>query len=325
MKRTVSEILIEYQALRDKAEKNRKARQKEVYAAVPRIMEIDDSISKMGLECTSYSLGLDADSQREYLEAMEQKIAQLKEEKVSLLKEHGYPADYLDIRYECRHCKDTGYIGHKKCACFKQRLISGAYRQSNLGSVLSRENFGTFDIDLFSDQRVKGYSKTPKQNMLDILSRCESFVHNFDHDNGDNLLFYGSNGLGKTFMCNCIAKKLLDKGKPVLYLTAFKLFKVLEEYRFRPSESRMARDQLDFILTCDLLIIDDLGTELTNSFTTSELFNIINTRLLERKKTIISTNLQPGELLETYGQRVFSRISAHYRALEFYGRDLRMM
>ncbi len=324
MKKTVSEILLEYEALQDKAEKKRETKLIRIHQTIPRIKEIDDNINKMGLECTSYSLGLDSRSQQEYLEALEQKIRQLKEEKLSLLKEHGYPADYLDIKYACRHCKDTGYIEHKKCSCFKQKLISKAYRQSNLGSTLSRENFNTFDLDLFSSEKYEDYSKTPRQNMLDILSRCESFVHNFENDNGENLLFFGGTGLGKTFLCNCIAKKLLDKGKPVLYLTSFKLFKILEEYRFRPHESPMAQDQLDFILTCDLLIIDDLGTELTNSFTTSELFNIINSRLLERKKTIISTNLQPEELIETYGQRVFSRISAHYRALEFFGRDLRM-
>lgn len=324
MNRTVSEILMEYQALQAKAEKEREAKLNRIYRKIPRIREIDDSISKMGLECASYSIGLDPDAQREYLEALSQNIKQLQQEKRSLLTKNGYQPDYLEIRYKCHHCKDTGYIGRKKCACFKQRLIDKAYSQSNLGSILLRENFNTFDIDLFSDQKIKGYPKTPKQNMLDILSRCESFVYNFDNNDGENLLFYGSTGLGKTFLCNCIAKKLLDRGKPVLYLTAFKLFKILEEYRFRPNESPMAQHQLDFILTCDLLIIDDLGTELTNSFTTSELFNIINTRLLERKKTIISTNLQPDELIETYGQRVFSRISAHYTALEFYGKDLRM-
>ena len=229
----------------------------------------------------------------------------------------------MDYRYQCSHCSDTGYIGHKKCACFRQRLIDSAYRQSNLGAVLTRENFSTFDIDLFSDEKYEGYPKTPRQNMMDILSRCESFAHNFDSDS-ENLLFYGGTGLGKTFMCNCIAKKLLDKGKAVLYLTAFKLFKILEEYRFRPEDARLDQDLLDFIFSCDLLIIDDLGTELANSFTTAELFNIINSRILERKKTIISTNLQPEELIDTYSQRVFSRISAHYTALEFYGRDLRM-
>ena len=324
MRRTVAEILREYEALQARAEKEREERIKEVYRTIPGIREIDDTISKLGLECTSFSLNLDERSGEEALETLAERIKQLKEQKAALLKKHGYPPDFMDYRYQCSHCSDTGYIGHKKCACFRQRLIDRAYRQSNLGAVLARENFGTFDIDLFSDDKYEGYPKSPRQNMMDILSRCESFVHNFDSDGERNLLFYGGTGLGKTFLCNCIAKKLLDKGKPVLYLTAFKLFKILEEYRFRPEDARLDQEMLDFIFSCDLLIIDDLGTELANSFTTAELFNIINSRILERKKTIISTNLQPEELIDTYGQRVFSRISAHYRALEFYGRDLRM-
>lgn len=324
MRRTVAEILREYEALQAKAEKDREERIREVYRTIPGIREIDDTISKLGLECTSFSLNLDERSEKEALKTLAERIKQLKEQKADLLKKHGYPPDFMDYRYQCSHCSDTGYTGHKKCACFRQKLIDSAYRQSNLGAVLTRENFGTFDIDLFPDEKYEGYPKTPRQNMLDILSRCESFVHNFESDGEKNLLFYGSTGLGKTFLCNCIAKKLLDKGKPVLYLTAFKLFKILEEYRFRPEDATLDQDMLDFIFSCDLLIIDDLGTELTNSFTTAELFNIINSRILERKKTIISTNLQPEELIDTYGQRVFSRISAHYTALEFYGRDLRM-
>ncbi len=324
MEKTVSELLKEYQSLQSKAEKERDIRVQKAHRTIPRLKEIDDTINKLGLECTSYSIGLDSQSQKEYLKAFSQKIKQLKEEKLALLKEHGYPSDYLDIKYVCKHCKDTGYIEYKKCACFKQKLVSKAYSQSNLGNILSRENFNTFDLDLFSNEKYQDYPKTPRQNMLDILSRCEGFAHNFENDNAENLLFYGSTGLGKTFLCNCIAKKLLDKGKLVLYLTSFKLFKILEEFRFRPTDALMAKEQLDYMLTCDLLIIDDLGTELSNSFTTSELFNIVNSRLLERRKTIISTNLKPEQLIDTYGQRVFSRMSAHYTALKFYGRDLRM-
>lgn len=324
MEKTVSEILKEYEALRSRAEKEREARVGEIHKNITRIKEIDETINRLGLECTYYSINLEPAEQKEYLDAYSKKVKKLKKEKLSLLEEHGYPSDYMETKYQCKRCNDTGYIEHLRCSCFRQKLIKRAYNQSNLGNVLSKENFNTFDIDLFSDVTFRDHLKTPKQNMLDILSRCEGFVHNFEKDNYENLLLYGETGLGKTFLCNCIAKKLLDKGKPVLYLTAFKLFKILEEYRFGPKDSTSNRDMLDFILTCDLLIIDDLGTELTNNFIISELFNIINTRLLERNKTIISTNLQPNQLLETYTQRVFSRLSAHYTALEFYGNDLRM-
>lgn len=324
MKRAVKEILKEYEGLRTRGENERKARVEEVYEKVPSIKKIDNTISKLGVECTYYCINLAPREQTEYLEAFGEKIKKLKEKKAALLKENGYPLDYMDIKYQCQRCKDTGYIERDRCSCFKQRLIERAYSLSNLSNVLSRENFSTFDLNLFPDEKFHNHSKTPRQNMLDILSRCEGFVYNFEKDNGENLLFYGETGLGKTFLCNCIAKKLLDKGKPVLYLTAFKLFKILEEHQFGPKGVTSERNMLDFILTGDLLIIDDLGTELTNSFTICELFNIVNTRLLERNKTIISTNLQPSQLMEVYTQRLFSRLSAHYTALEFYGHDLRM-
>ncbi len=324
MEKTVAEILKEYETLRTRAEKERETRIEEVYKKVPQIERIDDTINRLGIECTYHSITLGPVAQKEYLEAFSKKIKSLRDEKTTLLKKHGFSVDYMDMKHQCQKCEDTGYINHDKCPCFKQKLIERAYNQSNLGNVLSRENFNTFDLDLFSDEKFRDYPKTPKQNMLDILSRCEGFVYNFEKDNGENLLFYGETGLGKTFLCNCIAKKLLDKGRPVLYLTAFKLFKILEEYQFGPKNIAREKNMLDFILTGDLLIIDDLGTEFTNSFTICELFNIINTRLLKRNKTIISTNLQPSQLMEIYSQRLFSRLSAHYTALEFYGYDLRM-
>lgn len=323
MREMVKEILKEYQRKREKAEKEQKDRIREVYSVIPRIREIDQTIYKLGLQCTKSLLRLDIPLWKEYIDGLKQEIEVLKEEKKQLLKKHHYPPDYLEMHYHCCTCKDTGYIGNQQCNCFKQQLINRAYQQSNLGDILERENFSTFDIGLYPDEKYENYPLTPRQNMVNIVSICEGFVHNFDKENGENLLFFGSSGLGKTFLCNCIAKELLDRGKLVVYLTAFNLFRILEQYRFDQSQSHENREQLDSILTCDLLIIDDLGTELSNSFTISELFNIINTRLLERKKTIISTNLTLQELLETYQQRVFSRISGHYKALEFYGPDLR--
>ncbi|WGX76260.1 ATP-binding protein [Paraclostridium bifermentans] len=146
---------------------------------------------------------------------------------------------------------------------------------------------------------------------------------NFDKDNDENMLFYGDTGLGKSFMCNCVAKELLDKGYLVIYQTAFKMFEIIEEYKFKNSDDHITKDNYNNLFDCDLLIIDDLGTELTNSFTNSELFNILNTRLLSGKKTIISTNLSPMQLGDIYAQRIFSRIFDRFRMVKFIGNDLR--
>jgi DNA replication protein DnaC len=241
-------------------------------------------IKKLGLECTRVVLTLGHRSNDQHINALQQKIETLKKEKISLLRKYRYPDDYLELQYQCGQCGDTGYINGQRCGCLRQAIINRLYKISNLGNVLERENFKTFNINLFPDTKYGSHQITPRENMQEIVSICEGFVHNFDIDNGDNLLFYGSTGLGKTFLCNCIAKELLDKGKVVIYLTAFNLFRILEQYRFGRVDAFKEVDELDTIMNCDLLIIDDLGTELTNSFTVSELFNIINTRLLKRKK-----------------------------------------
>ena len=164
---------------------------------------------------------------------------------------------------------------------------------------------------------------TPRENMLDILGISEEFINNFDKNNGDNLLFYGTTGLGKTFLCNCIAKSLLDKNKIVIYQTAFTILDILEERRFGKGDKEMSNYQYELLFDADLLIIDDLGTEVSNTFTNAEIFNIVNTRLLRSKKTIISTNLTPKEISDTYTDRVFSRIFDKFNPLKFYGNDLR--
>lgn len=194
---------------------------------------------------------------------------------------------------------------------------------SNLSRVLHHQNFSTFDESIFSTQREDSSGVSPQENILEILSICEGFVMNFDKDNDENMLFYGDTGLGKSFMCNCVAKELLDKGYLVIYQTAFKMFEIIEEYKFKNSDDHITKDNYNNLFDCDLLIIDDLGTELTNSFTNSELFNILNTRLLSGKKTIISTNLSPMQLGDIYAQRIFSRIFDRFRMVKFIGNDLR--
>ena len=251
-------------------------------------------------------------------------MAELKSKKEFLLKQYKVPDWYLDVQYNCNICNDRGFLknGHK-CNCLKQEIINDAYNMSNLSRVLDKQNFSTLDPSIFSKEKISRSNISPYENILEIISIAELFIMHFDKDNGENLLFYGDTGLGKTFMCNCIAKELLDKGYLVIYQTAFKMFEIIEDYKFKNSDSHISKDNYENLFDCDLLIIDDLGTELTNSFTNSELFNIINTRLLSGKKTIISTNLSPMQLGSEYAQRIFSRVFDRFKMVKFIGKDLR--
>ncbi|KGG79502.1 DNA replication protein DnaC [Caloranaerobacter azorensis H53214] len=320
----INEILREYEKKRDKALYEQKLRQNEVYSKIPKLKEIDKQISKTGLMISKAIIN-NPENYNDKIKEVKNKLEELKREKAILLTENNIPLEYMDINYECNKCKDTGFLEDgSKCSCFKQALINRAYKMSNLEHILHKENFQTFNINIFSDKPFEDEKMTPRENMQNILSICEGFVFNFDEDNEENLLFYGTTGLGKTFMCNCIAKALLDKGKIVIYQTAFKILEIIEEYRFRRNSGK-EQYKLDYelLFDADLLIIDDLGTELVNTFTNTEIFNIVNSRLIKGNKTIISTNLSPMEISNTYTDRIFSRILSKFTPIRFFGPDLR--
>lgn len=317
----VKDIINNYERKRMANGRKKEIRIKEVYEKVPKIEEIDKEIRFTGISL-SRSILMGQGNPDEIIENMKNKIEKLKQEKAILLTENNIPLNYLEDEYDCTQCHDQGYLSNgSKCRCFKQQLINYAFSMSNLSNILEKENFHTFDINVFSDEPYEEGLISPRENMLDILNVCEGFVFNFDNANEENLLFYGSTGLGKTFLINCISKALLNKGKMVIYQTAFKLIEILESIRF--GEKSNNNDKYNLIFDADLLVIDDLGTEMTNSFTNSELFNIINSRLLANKKTIISTNLSPKEIIERYDDRIFSRVFSKFTILHFYGHDLR--
>lgn len=321
--RFIRQILLEYEKRKDRAEKELEYRQNEVYKIVPRLKEIDDEIAKVGIKLSRAILQNPSSYEIEVAKIREH-TEKLKQEKAVLLTENNIPLSFLEINYTCSICEDTGFVSSgKKCKCFKQQLIDRAYDMSNISHSLEQENFQTFNIEVFSNDKFENEDLTPRENMVNISSIAESFVINFDKSNGENLLFYGTTGLGKTFLCNCIAKALLDKGKIVVYQTAFKILEILEEYKFNRDKSPEIRESYNLLFDCDLLIMDDLGTELTNTFTNVELFNIINTRLIANKKTIVSTNNSPLEIAEKYSDRIYSRIFGEFTILKFYGPDLR--
>ncbi|WP_026476791.1 ATP-binding protein [Alkaliphilus transvaalensis] len=316
----INEILRDYERKRDRALREKEMRVEDIYHRIPRIAEIDQEITKVSIGISRSILNQSEDPEKA-LQSLKDKLNALKQEKAYLLTENNIPVQYLEVQYQCSHCQDRGFLpSGEKCSCFKQQLINKAYSMSNLSDILKKENFQSFNINLFSNEIAPGQETSPQNNMLEVLNICEGFVFNFDKQNEENLLFYGPTGLGKTFLTNCIAKALLDKGKIVVYQTAFKIFEVLEAIRFHNSQDK---DHYQLLFDADLLIIDDLGTEITNTFTNSELFNIINSRLLSNKKTLISTNLTLKEIMNNYDDRIFSRLFSKYTLLKFFGNDLR--
>lgn len=299
------------------------ARLAEIEENLPQYTELQTKIIENSLAYARMSLSsLNGAEQEEALASLRAQNEKLSAQKESVLVAHGYPADYLTPVYVCPDCKDTGSIGDERCHCFKQAVVDLLYAQSNISSIIKEENFDHFSFDYYNDTVVDPKTKlTPRQNMKRNYDIAHSFVNNFDSE-FQNLLLYGAPGLGKTFLSHCIAKELLGTAHTVLYLTAYELFDILGK-SFREDDKDSAASS-EHILDCDLLIIDDLGTELATAFTMSRLSLCINERFLNRRSTIISTNFGVQELANQYGERNFSRIFSSYTPLVFFGEDIRL-
>ncbi|MCR4693740.1 MAG: ATP-binding protein [Pseudobutyrivibrio sp.] len=292
----------------------------ELYSAVPTLHQLDAEVSNISI--SSITSMLDGGDAYSTLNASRQKLAELKAKRDSLITSAGYPADYLEPPYDCPDCKDTGFIDGKRCHCFKQAAINMIYKQSNISTILSKENFDSYDINLYSEDYRESEDGPSARDSAQLAYRtAKNFVQNF-RTNGGNLLLLGQTGCGKTFLSNCIAKALLDQGHSVIYFTAFELFDIFEKQVFK-KDSKVS-DLHEQIFECDLLIIDDLGTEVSNSFTNSKLFECLNERLLRGKSTIISTNFSRNELRDAYSERITSRVLSCYTDIHLIGEDIRI-
>ena len=295
-------------------------RREEIAAKIPKITELDAQIASLSVRRARQLLDGDASA----LTDLHDQIQTLSARKQECLQNAGYPADYFQPPYTCPDCHDTGFIGDEKCHCFKQAMVDLLYRQSNIHEVLERENFDTFDIRYYSDAKNRNLGISPRENMQAVLNTCHDFIDHFD-EQARNLLFYGDTGVGKTFLTNCVARELLNTSHTVIYLTAFHLVDILQNNTFGNDDMDDSDENMfHYILDCDLLIIDDLGTELNNAFVTSQLFLCINERLLARKSTIISTNLSLDELQNEYSERIFSRLISNYEIMLILGDDIRI-
>ena len=290
----------------------------ELYRAIPVLETLDEQVRSCSVASARRLLDGDVSASGQ----LKQRLADLHQERLALIREAGFPEDYLEPPYDCPDCRDTGFIDGRRCHCFTQAAIDLVYTQSNLADILERENFSNFSFSYYSDDAVNpATGQTSLEAARHAYDTAKDFVANFA-SRGGNLFLYGDTGTGKTFLSNCIAKALLDQCFSVIYFTAFQLFDIFEKNVF--DRDRDVSEMHHHIFDCDLLIIDDLGTEFSNSFTTSQLFLCLNERLLRGKSTVISTNLSMKQIAEIYSERTFSRISSNYTLLKLFGDDIRI-
>ncbi|MBO4374971.1 MAG: ATP-binding protein [Lachnospiraceae bacterium] len=308
-----NEIMSSYEEQRRKNRRILDMRKKEVYENIPGLKALDDEIADISTETAIRNIT----EGPQCISPAVKKINELSEKKALLMREKGYDVSYLKPVYDCPDCRDTGYRNGTKCHCLKQKIIDVMYRQSDIYPKLKEENFDTFSFEYFDGDALLQMKK--------IRALAEDFVDSFAK-NYVNMLFYGNVGSGKTFITNCIAEKLIDRGYSVIYLTALRLFELLNGHIFRRNGSSFDEDAYNSLFDCSLLIIDDLGTEVANSatVTASELFQILNERDNARKSTIISSNLSLEQLKDNYSERSFSRILGGYELIRFNGEDIRL-
>lgn len=303
-------IMREYEHRRDRSRRIGETRLAEIYKRIPEYRNIDDSIPGSAMAFTRRILSGDPQAEQE----MASLLAQLQEKKKNLLTQSGYPADYLEPAYECSLCHDTGYVNGEKCSCFRRRVSEILHEQSHISDLLEKENFSTLSYQYHTGDNRESYVKA--------VNAAKAFADDFDsHDR--NMLFMGTVGTGKSFLCNCIAKALLDTTHSVLYFSAVELFRELADHVFDKEHSNL-QDFYDILYESDLVVIDDLGTEQTNSFVCTYLFTFLNERHLRGKSTIISTNLSLRDISDRYSERVTSRIVEYYDICELKTSDIRM-
>lgn len=288
-------------------------RKMEVENKVPGFKELENRVIDLSMEYGKAKIkckndpSLTSDMSRKYHEEM----MGIRMEKKKLLEGAGFPYDYLELTYDCTKCYDTGYIDNEKCNCYRQIEAQFLYDYSNIRDLLERNNFETMSDEYYLDDELEAFEKA--------VTTCKNYIKNFNSDYR-NLLFIGEVGVGKTFLSSCVAKELIDKGCSVVFFSATQLFQTISNVLY---DKETLSDFMNTIYSVDLLIIDDLGTEMTNDFVRSYLLSIVSERALRRKSMIYSSNKSLNDLIERYSDRVFSRMYEDCEIIELTCEDIR--
>ena len=306
-----------YERLRDQEDNALRERREVIKKRLPYALDLESEIGKLCVEL-SLSSFKDIPNRDEHLSKLREKITNLRVKKYEVLVHNGYARDYMERHYKCTKCRDTGFIGNQKCSCFKVKLVNLYYNNSELKDMLKTDNFDNFNFELFPAKKIGDEPESPRKNIEKIVSKVWNYVENFDTAD-ENLLFYGNSGTGKTFLSHCLAKELLDKGYLVVYRTADDLITNLKSIKI---DNDTNTEHL--LLDCDLLIIDDLGTEQITNFSKTELFNLLNKKLLRGKKMLVSSNFTLEVLSKTYSERITSRLFGNFSLNKFFGEDIRV-
>ena len=301
-------------------ERENAAHRKEAYERYPRLKEIDRELQLTMAQLMATALRHGEDPTQAIAQIRDRNLA-LQRERDWILEAGDFEEGFLDDAPVCAKCGGTGYEGNQMCSCLRE--LCRQEQKKELTSLLGsgRESFDTFRLDVYSDVYDDTLGTSPRKLMQSNFNICRRYAQNFTPQSG-NLLFSGATGLGKTFLSACIARQVADRGFSVVYETAIRMFADFEAEKFGGEEQRGLTHKY---LACDLLIIDDIGTEMTTQFTISAMYNIINTRLMDSKATVISTNLVPEAIEGRYSPQIASRILGTYRLIKFAGSDIRRL
>lgn len=311
----------EYRTKAQAAEAEADARRQEIYREIPEVRELDRKVSDVGLRL--FGAAMEGKNTEEFIARMKAENERVRGERCAVLRKNGFPEDYDRVRYECELCRDSGYVGIRMCSCMRKKIIAAGFASSGLAGLLQKQTFQSFSLDYYRDD-PKSF-RMMECNLAKLKSYAEHFTLGSETaEPSPSLLFCGSTGLGKTHLSTAVAGVVLEKGFDVFYNSAVGMLSDFEARRFGNGMTQDSDgDNTARYTECDLLIIDDLGTEVVNQFTLSCLYYVVNTRINQRKPTVISTNLSAQELRKTYTDRLGSRLMCEYEILPFFGTDVR--